>query len=151
MKVAISGASGLVGSALVPFLRGGGHAVLRLVRRAPRAEDEARWDPAAGTIDAAALEGVDAVVNLSGANLAEAMRDVGRRWLALRATPYEIDATVLERWVAGEGALALALAPRLEREGLALLGPEALARLSHTAAHPRVKAIAGRWHARLVH
>lgn len=79
------------------------------------------------------------------------MHEVGQRWLALRATPYEIDAAVLERWIGGDGALALALAPRLEREGLALLGPEALARLSHTAAQPRVKAIAGRWHARLVH
>jgi hypothetical protein len=82
---------------------------------------------------------------------AEALREVGRRWLALAATPYEIEAAVLERWVGGEGALALALAPRLEREGLALLGPEALARLSHTAAQPRVKSIAARWHARLVH
>jgi hypothetical protein len=82
---------------------------------------------------------------------AEALREVGRRWLALTATPYEIEAAVLERWAGGEGALALALAPRLEREGLALLGPEALARLSHTAAQPRVKSIAARWHARLVH
>lgn len=81
----------------------------------------------------------------------EALREVGRRWLALAATPYEVEAAVLERWIGGEGALALALAPRLEREGLALLGPEALARLSHTAAQPRVKSIAGRWHARLVH
>jgi hypothetical protein len=81
----------------------------------------------------------------------EALREVGRRWLALGATPYEIDAAVLERWAGGEGAIALALAPRLEREGLALLGPEALARLSHGAAQPRVKGIAARWHARLVH
>lgn len=81
----------------------------------------------------------------------ESLREVGRRWLALRATPYELDAAVLERWAGDEGELALALAPRLEREALALLGPEALARLSHTAAQPRVKAIAGRWHARLVH
>jgi hypothetical protein len=80
-----------------------------------------------------------------------AMREVGQRWLALGPTPYEIDAAVLERWLGGEGALALALAPRLEREGLALLGPEALARLAHTAAQAQVKAIAGRWHARLVH
>jgi hypothetical protein len=80
----------------------------------------------------------------------ESLREVGRRWLSLGATPYEIDAAVLERWAGGEGALALALAPRLEREGLALLGPEALARLSHGAAQARVKGIAARWHARLV-
>jgi uncharacterized protein (TIGR01777 family) len=70
MKVAVTGASGLVGSALCPFLTSGGHEVVRLVRRTPKAKDEARWDPDAGTIDRAALEGVDAVVNLSGANLA---------------------------------------------------------------------------------
>ena len=58
MKVAITGASGLLGSALVPFLTTGGHEVVRLVRRAPRAKDEIRWDPEAGEIDAAALEGV---------------------------------------------------------------------------------------------
>jgi uncharacterized protein (TIGR01777 family) len=78
MKVAITGASGFVGSALVPFLKTGGHEVVRLVRRAPRAKDEARWDPEAGEIDAAALEGVDAVVNLSGENLA------GGRWSEAR-------------------------------------------------------------------
>lgn len=80
----------------------------------------------------------------------EALREVGRKWLALRATPYELDLAVLERWVGGDGPLALALAPRLEREALALLGPEALTRLARTAAQPRVKAIAERWHARLV-
>jgi hypothetical protein len=81
----------------------------------------------------------------------EALREVGARWLALTATPYEIDAAVLERWAGGEGALALALAPRLEREGLALLGPEGLGRLAHGAAQAQVKSIAARWHARLVH
>ena len=74
MKVAITGASGLLGSALVPFLTTGGHEVVRLVRRAPRAKDEARWNPEAGEIDAAALEGVDAVVHLAGENIA------GGRW-----------------------------------------------------------------------
>jgi hypothetical protein len=78
MKVAITGASGFVGAALVPFLTTGGHDVVRLVRRAPRAKDEVRWDPGAGEIDAAALEGVDAVVNLSGENIA------GGRWTESR-------------------------------------------------------------------
>jgi hypothetical protein len=50
------------------------------VRRAPRAKDEVRWDPEAGEIDAAALEGVDAVVNLSGENIA------GGRWTDARKT-----------------------------------------------------------------
>ncbi|WP_146155304.1 hypothetical protein, partial [Enhygromyxa salina] len=61
------------------------------------------------------------------------LRAIGHRWLALPATPYEIDVALLERWAATAGPLATALAPRLEREGLALLGPEALARLAHTA------------------
>jgi len=78
VKVAITGARGLVGSALVPFLTGGGHEVVRLVRHDPGGKDEARWDPDAGGIDAAALEGVDAVVSLSGANIA------GARWTEKR-------------------------------------------------------------------
>jgi uncharacterized protein (TIGR01777 family) len=78
MKVAVTGASGLVGSALVPFLKAAGHEVVRLVRRAPREEDELRWDPARGEIDVTALEGVEAVVHLSGANLA------GGRWTEAR-------------------------------------------------------------------
>jgi hypothetical protein len=71
MRVAVTGASGLLGSALVPFLRDRGHAVVRLVRRPARGADEVRWDPPAGAVDAAALQGVDAAVNLSGENLAE--------------------------------------------------------------------------------
>jgi uncharacterized protein (TIGR01777 family) len=78
MRVAITGASGLLGSALVPFLRHGGHDVVRLVRRPAKAPDEAAWDPAGGTVDTAALEGVDAAVNLSGENLA------GGRWTEAR-------------------------------------------------------------------
>lgn len=77
MKVAVSGASGLIGSALVPSLRSSGHEVVRLVRREPASPDEARWDPAAGELDRSALQGVDAIVNLSGENL-------GRRWTDVR-------------------------------------------------------------------
>jgi uncharacterized protein len=77
VKVAISGASGLIGSALVPGLRAAGHDVVRLVRREPSAADEIRWDPAAGTLDASALQGVDAIVNLSGEN-------IGQRWTQSR-------------------------------------------------------------------
>jgi uncharacterized protein len=69
VKVAISGASGLLGSALVPALRGRGHDVVRLVRRDARAPDEAAWDPAQGTIDRSRLVGADAFVNVSGATL----------------------------------------------------------------------------------
>jgi hypothetical protein len=73
MRVAISGASGLIGSALVPALEAAGHDVLKLVRREPADAKEIAWSPAEGSIDTASLAGVDAIVNLSGAT-------IGRRW-----------------------------------------------------------------------
>jgi uncharacterized protein (TIGR01777 family) len=78
MKVAITGSSGLIGSALVPVLTTGGHEVVRLVRRPPKEGDEARWDPETGAVDSGALEGVDAVVHLAGENIA------GSRWTEAR-------------------------------------------------------------------
>ncbi len=71
MKVAITGASGLIGSALVPYLRGRGDEVVRLVRRPATAPDEVTWDPAAGTVDLAGLEGIGAVVHLAGAGVGD--------------------------------------------------------------------------------
>lgn len=71
MKVAVTGASGLIGSALVPHLRSRGDEVLRLVRRPATAPDEVTWDPAAGTVDLAGLEGIDAVVHLAGAGVGD--------------------------------------------------------------------------------
>ena len=73
MRVAVAGASGLIGSALVPALRDAGHEVTRLVRRAPEAADEAGWSPEAGTVEHDALRDVEAVVNLAGV-------DIGQRW-----------------------------------------------------------------------
>ena len=75
MRVVLSGASGLIGSALVSALRAEDHEVIRLVRRDAEGADERGWDPAAGVLDSAHLQGVDAIVNLSGANL-------DRRWTA---------------------------------------------------------------------
>ena len=72
--IAITGASGLVGSTLAAFLRTGGHRVLELVRRAPAAAHEVRWDPAAGEVDTEPLEGVDAIVHLAGESI------FGLRW-----------------------------------------------------------------------
>ena len=77
--VVVSGASGLIGTALCAFLTTGGHTVRRLVRRAPTAPDEFRWDPAARTIDEAALDGADAVVHLAGASVAKRWTDAHRR------------------------------------------------------------------------
>lgn len=74
MRVAVTGASGLIGSALVPHLRAHGHDVVRLVRAMPSRPDEVRWDPMGGTVDLAGLAGVDAVVHLAGAGVGD------RRW-----------------------------------------------------------------------
>jgi uncharacterized protein len=68
--IAITGATGLIGIALGSYLRKGGHTVKRVVRRNPTGED-ILWDPAAGTIEAAKLEGVDAVVHLAGHGIGE--------------------------------------------------------------------------------
>ena len=74
MDVAITGSSGFIGTALTSALTDAGHRVRRVVRRAPSGTDEVQWDPEAGTIDAAGLAGVDAVVNLAGEGIAN------RRW-----------------------------------------------------------------------
>jgi uncharacterized protein (TIGR01777 family) len=70
MRVAITGASGLIGSALSASLRADGHEVLALVRREAGA-GQSQWDPARGVIDAKALLACDAVVNLAGASIGD--------------------------------------------------------------------------------
>ena len=77
MKIAVSGASGFIGSALVPALEARGHDVVRLVRREASGPSEVPWDPAAGALDPDALRGVQAIVNLSGAT-------IERRWTPSR-------------------------------------------------------------------
>jgi uncharacterized protein (TIGR01777 family) len=66
VRIAITGASGLIGGALIPALRADGHEVLQLVRRTPRTAEEHRWDPQHHRIDPTVLADVDAVVNLAG-------------------------------------------------------------------------------------
>ena len=78
LRVAITGASGLIGRGLGAFLTSGGHTVLRLVRRQP-GKGEIGWDPIAGRIDAAGLEGCDAVVHLAGENVASGRWTQARR------------------------------------------------------------------------
>ena len=68
LTVAVTGSSGLVGTALSAFLSTAGHRVIRLVRRAPRADDERAWDPL--DPDPGVFEDVDAVVHLAGASIA---------------------------------------------------------------------------------
>jgi uncharacterized protein (TIGR01777 family) len=79
MRVAVSGSTGLVGSQAVASLSAAGHEVVRLVRRPPAPGEKAvRWDPEKGEIDAAGLEGLDAIVHLAGENIASG------RWNAAR-------------------------------------------------------------------
>jgi uncharacterized protein (TIGR01777 family) len=79
MQIAIAGASGLIGSALVRALGDRGHSIRRLVRSGGELEPGCfAWNPAAGEIDGAAIEGADAVINLAGANIA------GARWTKAR-------------------------------------------------------------------
>lgn len=74
MQVAITGASGLIGTALAGQLREDGHTVLRFVRRPAKSPDEIQWDPKSGNVDLSKLEGVNAVVHLAGAGVGD------KRW-----------------------------------------------------------------------
>lgn len=71
MKIAITGSSGLVGTALSKALAARGDAVLKLVRRDARNAQEVRWSPSAREVDVAGLEGVDTIVHLAGENIAD--------------------------------------------------------------------------------
>ena len=73
-RIAISGSSGLIGTALVGHLKSEGHTVQRLVRRAPVASDEVQWDPQTGFVDLTALTGVDAIIHLAGVGVGD------KRW-----------------------------------------------------------------------
>jgi uncharacterized protein (TIGR01777 family) len=73
VRIAITGSSGLIGTALSTALADAGHDLRHLVRRAPNGAADVRWDIEAGTIDADALEGVEAIVHLAGEN-------IGQRW-----------------------------------------------------------------------
>ena len=77
MVIAMTGSSGLVGTALAAFLSTGGHRVIRLVRRDPLNADERRWEPSKPAADL--LDGVDAVVHLAGESIAGRFTDAHRR------------------------------------------------------------------------
>lgn len=80
MKILITGASGLVGSRLMPALKSLGHEVIGLTReKSPARGDSAFWDPQGGFIDAGALAGCDAAVNLAGESIAAGRWTAGRK------------------------------------------------------------------------
>lgn len=97
LRIAMTGASGLIGRELTAFLTSGGHEVLPLVRRAP-SENEIFWDPMRGEIELERLEGLDAVVHLAGESIA------GGRWTPARK------AEILDSRVRGTCLIAEAIA-----------------------------------------
>lgn len=113
MRIAITGASGFIGSQLCAFLTTGGHTVLRVGRGAlnPGVVDVV-WDPKRGTIDAKALEGIDAVIHLAGANIAERWTDEHRK-------------EILESRVQGTTLIAKTIAS-LERKPRVMLSGSAI-------------------------
>ena len=106
ITVAVSGSSGLIGTALVTRLRQRGHAVRRLVRGdGPVAPGDVHWDPTRGQIDTGALDGVQAIVNLAG-------EPVARRWTAARR------AAIRDSRVRGTALLAHTAAAMASRPAL---------------------------------
>jgi uncharacterized protein (TIGR01777 family) len=103
VDVVISGAGGLIGSALSASLRSDGHQVLRLRRGGITEGDDIGWDPEAGRIDAPALEGIDAVVHLAGEGIGE------KRWTD------EQKARIRDSRIRGTAVLAAAIASREEK------------------------------------
>lgn len=123
MRVLVTGASGLVGSALVPALRAQGHEVLVAVRRPPDAPDEVFWAPEAGNLEPGQLAGLDAAVHLAGAGIGD------HRW-----TPRYMD-TVRSSRTRGTALLSTTLAG-LDPRPRVLLSGSATGYYGETGEHP---------------
>lgn len=104
MKIAITGASGFLGSHLATSLRKAGHEVLALVRHTP-AGGEIGWDPEAGTIEQHKLDGIGAVIHLAGENIATRWTDSARR-------------RIMDSRVKGTGLIASAIARLKQKPGV---------------------------------
>jgi uncharacterized protein (TIGR01777 family) len=111
MLVAVTGASGLIGSALAGRLEAEGHQVLRLTRSRPTGPGQVRWDPAAGRLDPDALAKADAVVHLAGAGIGDKLR-----WTA------GVKREILQSRVEGTGLVARTMAELAQNGG----GPRVL-------------------------
>ncbi len=122
-RVAVAGASGLIGGALVRSLTADGHEVVRLVRHRPRSADEVRWDPEAGRVDTAGLTGCDAVVNLAGAGVGD------HRWTD------DYKTRIRSSRVHGTTALAEAVAS-MEQPPRVFLNGSAIGFYGETGDHP---------------
>ncbi|BDM67816.1 epimerase [Streptomyces nigrescens] len=113
MRIAITGSTGLIGTALVRSLRTDGHDVVRLVRRAPAAADEVRWDPARQQVDTAGLTGCEAVVHLAGAGVGD------HRWTAAYKQQIR-DSRVLGTRALAEALASMDVPPRVFVSGSAI-------------------------------
>ncbi|MFF2961174.1 TIGR01777 family oxidoreductase [Streptomyces sp. NPDC057963] len=112
-RIAVTGASGLIGAALVRSLRADGHEVVRLVRHPARAGDEVEWNPGRRYVDVAGLVGCDAVVHLAGAGVGD------HRWTP--AYKREIrDSRVLGTAAIAEAVASLDVPPKVLLSGSAI-------------------------------
>lgn len=104
-RLVVAGASGFLGTRLVAGATGRGYAVTTLVRREPKNDNEFRWDPDAGELDAKILDGADAVVNLCGVGVGDKRwnAEYRRQILTSRVRPTEL----LARSIAGTGVPVL--------------------------------------------
>jgi uncharacterized protein (TIGR01777 family) len=115
MLVVVTGASGLIGSALARRLEAEGHQVLRLTRSRPTGPGQVQWDPAAGRLDPDALAKADAVVHLAGANIGDKLR-----WTAREKR------RILRSRVEGTGLIARTMAELAQAPGRGPGGPRVL-------------------------
>lgn len=143
MQIAIAGASGLIGSALVNALGASGHTIRRLVRAGGGLGPGCfSWDPKAGMIESAAIEGADAVINLAGANIAGARWTRARRRLLLESRV--LSTTLIARAIAESRARPTVL---LNASGIGYYGthPEGWVDESSPAGGGFLAGLCGEW------
>ena len=110
MQILVTGASGLIGRALLPRLVSEGHTVVSAVRREPRGDNERRWDPSTGFLQDGFFDGIDAVVHLAGAGIGD------KRW----TDAYKRE--ILESRTKGTSLLADGMAHAAHKPGVFLSG-----------------------------